>query len=304
MIGSTSESIVQTQSLSKRYGDLTALNECSLSVQRGEVFGLLGPNGAGKTTLLRLLMGFLRPSGGGATIDGLDCYHDRVAVHQLISYLPGEARLFRTMRGKDVLSFFAQVRTDGNLDRAYGIADRLELDLSRWVGFMSTGMRQKLALSAVLAVDAPLLILDEPTANLDPNVRREVMQMVVEAQSAGKTVLFSSHVLSEVEDVCNRVGILRKGELAHIQSMDQLKRQHRITAITKAPLPEFPLELRDHLSVVKLDDHLIQIETPGELSELLHWLANARLEDVYVQPVGLRSIYDKYHRESAVVDES
>ena len=292
--------IVQTNSLCKRYGSLTALEDCSFTVTRGEVFGLLGPNGAGKTTLIRLLMGFLKPSDGSATIEDLDCYRDCVQVHQMVSYLPGDARLFRTMRGKDVLSFFAQVRSDSDIDRAKKIADRLELDLSRWVGFMSTGMRQKLALSVVLAVDAPLLILDEPTANLDPNVRGEIMTMVAEAKAAGKTVLFSSHVLSEVEDVCDRVGVLRGGRLAHIQSMDHLKRQHRITALTKSELPAIPEELKNQISIMHLDDDRIQIETPGELSVILHWLASASLQDVYVQPVGLRSVYDQYHREPEI----
>ncbi len=292
--------------MTKRYGKLTALEDCTLAIQSGEVFGLLGPNGAGKTTLLRLLMGFLHPTRGRATIQDLDCYRQRVAVHRLVAYLPGEARLFRTMRGRDVLKFFAGIRDDTCLQAARQVAERLDLDLSRWVGFMSTGMRQKLALSAVMSVDSPLLILDEPTANLDPNVRAEVMNMVVEAQAAGRTVIFSSHVLSEVEDTCDRVGILRSGHLVHTQSMDCLKRQHRITARLNGTLPEIPAELQEQLSISQLDDERVRIETPGELSAILSWLASADLDDVYVQPVGLRSIYDRFHfdvepQEQAVV---
>ncbi len=297
------DALVETRSLTKRYGELTALDQCTLAIRPGEVFGLLGPNGAGKTTLLRLIMGFLQPSGGSATVGGLDCYRQRVAVHHLVAYLPGEARLFRTMRGGDVLKFFAGIRTDTNLAAARQVADRLELDLSRWVGFMSTGMRQKLALSAVMAVNSPLLILDEPTANLDPNVRAEVMTMVVEAQSAGRTVIFSSHVLSEVEDTCDRVGILRAGHLVHTQRMDTLKRQHRITARLKGRLPDVPASLEGHMSLTRLDEHTVRIETPGELSTILHWLANADLDDVYVQPVGLRSVYDRYHHDQLVAEQ-
>ncbi len=294
-------SLVETNSLTKRYTEVTALEDCTLSIDKGEVFGLLGPNGAGKTTLLRLLMGFLKPTSGTATIDGLNCYTQRVDAHRRVAYLPGDARLFRTMRGKDVLKFFSQIRVDTNLERARQVADRLELDLSRWVGFMSTGMRQKLALSVVLAVDAPLLILDEPTANLDPNVRGEIMHMVLEARDKGRTVVFSSHVLSEVEETCDRVGILRSGRLVHTQLMNQLNRQHRITAILKHNqlLPPVPPELQDHMSIVTLEEDHVQIETPGELSAILHWLANAPLEDVNIQPLGLRSIYDQYHSETA-----
>ncbi|MGI9515575.1 MAG: ABC transporter ATP-binding protein [Pirellulaceae bacterium] len=292
--------LVETNSLSKRYTEVTALDDCTLSIDKGEVFGLLGPNGAGKTTLLRLMMGFLRPTSGSATIDGLNCYTQRVQAHRRVAYLPGDARLFRTMRGKDVLQFFSQIRVDTNLERARKVAERLDLDLSRWVAFMSTGMRQKLALSVVLAVDAPLLILDEPTANLDPNVRGEIMNMVLEARDDGRTVIFSSHVLPEVEDTCDRVGILRDGKLVHTQLMNQLKRQHRITAFLKHNqlLPPVPPELQDHMSIVTLEEDRVQIETPGELSAILQWMANAPLEDVNIQPVGLRSVYDQYHSEN------
>ena len=212
----------------------------------------------------------------------------------------GDARLFRTMRGKDVLRFFAGIRADTDLTRALKIANRLELDLSRWVVFMSTGMRQKLALSVVLAVNAPLLILDEPTANLDPNVRGEIMEMVKEAQAAGRTVIFSSHVLPEVEDTCDRVGILREGKLVHTQLMKDLNMQHRVHAILREgehllPVPD---ELQGQMTVMDQGDNRVLIETPGELSTILHWLANSPLRDVYVQPVGLRSVYDQYHSDS------
>ncbi len=293
-------SFVETRALTKRYSQVTALQDCSLQIPQGEVFGLLGPNGAGKTTLLRLIMGFLTPTSGVAEIDGLDCYRQRVQAHRKVAYLPGDARLFRTMRGKDVLRFFAGVREDTDLKRAHDIADRLELDLSRWVVFMSTGMRQKLALAVVLAVDAPLLILDEPTANLDPNVRGEIMNMVLEARDAGRTVIFSSHVLPEVEDTCDRVGILRKGKLVHTQLMKDLKMQHRVRAILRQgeQLLPVPQELQNQISVIEQGDNRIQIETPGELSTILHWLANSPLQDVYVLPVGLRSVYDRYHRDT------
>lgn len=292
-------SFVKTESLTKRYGAMTALNQCSLSIAQGEVFGLLGPNGAGKTTLIRLIMGFLCPTEGHASIDGLDCYRERVAAHKKVAYLPGDARLFRTMRGKDVLRFFAGIRSDTNLQRALQIAQRLELDLTRWVVFMSTGMRQKLALSVVLAVESPLLILDEPTANLDPSVRGEIMEMVKEAKQAGRTVIFSSHVLPEVEDTCDRVGILRKGQLVHTQSLKDLKMQHRIYAVLQEgkSLPPVPDTLQDQLAVFEQGNQKVMIETPGELSTILQWLANSPLQDVHVQPVGLRSVYDRFHRE-------
>ena len=161
---------VETQSLTKRYGRFAALADCSLGVNSGEIFGLLGPNGAGKTTLLRLLMGYLRPTSGRATIDGLHCWRAAKRVHDRVSYLPGETRLFRNLRGREVLEFFAALRPNGTLARSLQLAERLRLELTRSVALMSTGMRQKLALSIALAAETPLVILDEPTSNLDPTV--------------------------------------------------------------------------------------------------------------------------------------
>jgi ABC-2 type transport system ATP-binding protein len=288
---------VVTRSLTKRYGSLAALAECDLAVAPGEVLGLLGPNGAGKTTLLRLLMGFLRPTAGEARIDGLDCYADSVRVHERVAYLPGESRLFRAMHGRAVLRFFSRIRRGADYDRSVALAGRLGLDLSRQVALMSTGMRQKLALAVVLAAATPLLILDEPTSNLDPTVRGEVAALVREARSAGRTVLFSSHVLSEVEQACDRVCILRAGRLVHTQVMSELRRQHRIRARLTGPLPPVPDSLRAELVVRTDRGGEVEILAPGELAPLLGWLAGLPLAEVRIEPVGLQAIYDRYHAD-------
>jgi len=287
--------LVETRALTKIYGPKTALDHCDLEIPHGEVLGLLGPNGAGKTTLLRLLMGYLRPSGGTARIDGLDCYRQSVKVHHRVAYLPGDARLFPQMRGREVLRFFCEVRRDADLSRALDFADRLELDISGPVASYSTGMRQKLALAAVLAAETPLLILDEPTANLDPTVRSDVVAIVREAQQAGRTVIFSSHVLDEVEDACSRVCILRKGKVVHTQIMSELRRQHRITAQLTAPLPPVPPRLAGEIQIYYDAADAVRIETPGELSPLLGWLATLPLAEVRIEPFRLRSIYDRFH---------
>ncbi len=285
--------LVQIRSLTKRYGDFLALDDCNLEIQTGQVFGLLGPNGAGKTTLLRILMGFLRPTSGSATIAGLDCDRQRVAVHQQVSYIPGEPRLFRTMRGKTVLRFFSEVRPDGNFERARRIARRLDLDLDRWVGFMSTGMRQKLALAACFSIHAPLLVMDEPTANLDPSVRGEVIQLVAEAKAAGRTVVFCSHVLSEIEEVCDDVAILRAGRFVHHQSIHDLNRQHRLHCDLEHALAELPRNLAG--VTFEQTGKSLTIETQGKLDELLPWLAKSGVRNVHVERVGLRAVYDRYH---------
>lgn len=287
--------IVATQSLTKIYGPLRALDDCTLTVGQGEVFGLLGPNGAGKTTLIRLLLGFLQPSEGSASIAGLDCRRQSVEVRKKVAYLPAEAALFPQMRGREVLRFFAEIR--GNtIDRSLQLAERLELDLARSVGFMSTGMKQKLALAATLGADVPLYILDEPTANLDPSVRSTVLALVAEARDRGATVMFSSHVLAEVEEVCQRVVILRSGRLVHTQVLSELRSQHRILAWLNGPLPALPRELIGEESRVVQEGDLATIDSPGDLAPLLGWLAKLPLRDIRIEPVGLRTIYDRYHR--------
>jgi ABC-2 type transport system ATP-binding protein len=291
--------IVETDKLTKRYREVTALDECTVGVEQGEVFGLLGPNGAGKTTLLRLLLGYIRPSEGVARIAGLDCHKQSKAVRRLTTYLPGDARLFRHMRGKEVLQFFAAMRPRGDLAYAMRLADRLELDLKRRVAFMSTGMRQKLALAATLACEAPLVILDEPTANLDPTVRGQVLQMVAEARQGGRTVIFSSHVLSEVEEVCDRVMILRRGKLVHVQVMAELRRRHRIHLQLREALPPPPEELREQMEIHQGADGKATIDTLSEISQLFGWLSELPLITANVEPIGLRAIYDRYHRGSS-----
>jgi ABC-2 type transport system ATP-binding protein len=189
------------------------------------------------------------------------------------------------------------VRPGGDLQRSLQLAERLELDLSRRVAFMSTGMRQKLALAATLAAETPLLILDEPTANLDPTIRGVVLELVAEAQQQGRTVVFSSHVLSEVEDVCDRVAFLRDGRLAHLQVMAELKRRHRIRAVLDGPLHAPAGSLAEDLLIRQDETNHVTIETPGELAPLLSWLATLPLEKMVVEPVGLRSLYDRIHDE-------
>jgi ABC-2 type transport system ATP-binding protein len=291
--------IVETSSLTKTYRQVTALADCSLAVARGEVLGLLGPNGAGKTTLLRLLLGYLRPTSGAARVMGLDCYRQSLAVRRQVAYLPAEAAIFPHMRTREALRFFADIRPGGSYERSLAVAERLELDLTRKVSFMSTGMKQKLALAATMASDTPLLILDEPTANLDPTVRSTVLALVAEAKASRRTVLFSSHVLSEVEEVCDRVVILRAGRVVHEQPMSELRQQHRIIATIEGNAPAIPESLADQLVLTSYRGKESVFESPGDLAPILKWLATLPLSDIRIEPLGLRSTYDRFHAEAA-----
>ncbi len=288
--------IVRTSALTKRYGSFVALDACSLTVNEGDVFGLLGPNGAGKTTLVRTLLGYLHATSGSATVAGYDCRSQSLDVRARTTYLPGEARLFRRMNGHAVLDFFARLRRECHRDVATQIAGRLDLDCSRQVARMSTGMRQKLALAVTLATDVPLVILDEPTANLDPTARSTVLDLVREAKQAGKTIMFSSHVLSEVEAICDHVAILRAGRVVHEQSIDDLRRGHRIHARLTRAFPGVPEAFAGHLSAASTSDGAVVMETDEPLAPLLGWLATLPLDEVRVEPVGLQAVYDRFHR--------
>ncbi|HEX5270827.1 MAG TPA: ATP-binding cassette domain-containing protein, partial [Gemmataceae bacterium] len=197
--------LLQTERLTKRYGDFLALDDLNLSVARGEVVGLLGPNGSGKTTALRLVLGFLRPTAGRALLAGHDCWADSVNARRHVAYLPGELRLYENMTGRQLVRFLGELRGGASRADADALAARLEIDLDRPIAHLSSGMKRKVALLQVLLPHAPLLILDEPTNALDPTMRDELLAQLRQARDAGQAVLFSSHVLSEVEQVCDRV---------------------------------------------------------------------------------------------------
>jgi ABC-2 type transport system ATP-binding protein len=286
---------ITTNGLTKRYGDFDALRDCSLTIPQGEVFGLLGPNGAGKTTLVRLLLGFIRPTRGTARIGDLNIVKETVAVRRQVAYLPGDARLPRHMKARELLDFFAGMQPYGDVERSLEVARRLDLDLRRRVAFMSTGMRQKLALAVVLGPRTPVLILDEPTANLDPTVRSEVLRMVAEARRGGRTVVFSSHVLSEIEDVCDSAAFLRRGSLVRSQRLSELRDRHLIRGSCELPLapPEFA-----HSEVIahQREQDRFLLDVSGQLTPVLQWLLEHPVRDLRIEPVRLKTVYDSVHR--------
>ena len=290
--------MIHVDQLTKNYRDVSALRQCCLNIQAGEVFGLLGPNGSGKTTLIRILMGMVRPTSGAAQFHEWDCWKESLQVRRRTSYLPGDARLFSWSRGRDVLKLMSMAREDGRdggagfFQRAIGVAERLELDLRRRVAMMSTGMRQKLAIAVAFAPESPLLILDEPTANLDPTVRMEVLRMVQEAKARGQTVLFSSHVLSETEEVCDRVLLLRFGEQVHLQDMSRWKQGHRIWLQPAGGAPQAALG-QGLLANAVVEGDWIRVDV-ADLSKAMHELAAINPQAVRIEPLGLRTIYEEH----------
>ena len=285
--------LLRTEHLTKNYGRHRALDNLTISVAPGEVFGLLGPNGSGKSTALRLLLGFLQPTSGHASIAGHDCWTDGVQARKHIAYLPGELRLYENMTGRQLVLFLGHLRGVHNDAELATLAKRFDIDLDRPLSEMSSGMKRKVALLDVLLPHAPLLILDEPTNTLDPTMRDELLEQLRGAREHGQAVLFSSHVLAEVERVCDRVGILQRGRLVHLQSMSELGSARLIRARFIGPAqapPELPgLQLRDQR------DGELTLEYAGPLPPLLEWLARCRLSDMRMEPLGLAGIYRRYH---------
>jgi beta-exotoxin I transport system ATP-binding protein len=290
--------LLRTERLTKDYGRFRALDDLNLEVGPGEVFGLLGPNGSGKSTALRLLLGFLRPTAGRATIAGHDCWRDGVAARRHVAYLPGELRLYENMTGRQLVQFLARLRgqsVNGDLE---ALARRFDIDLGRPIAALSSGMKRKVALLQVLHARAPLVIMDEPTNTLDPNMRDELLQQVREAREQGQAVLFSSHVLSEVEQVCDRVAILRAGRLVHLQHMADLQEGRLIRARLDGPW-NGDGRLPDGLSVRKREKDRLTLEYRGPLPPLLEWLARQPLADLRLEPLGLTSVYHRFHGADA-----
>ena len=285
--------IVSVDNLTKRYGDFWALNGCTLKVPAGSVFGLLGPNGAGKTTLIRSLLGYIKPTSGSAKVDGFDCLTESLKVRERTSYLPAETKLFRTMRGIDCIEFFAKIHPRGDFTRAKKIAERLQLDWSRRVAFMSTGMRQKLAISCVMSCSTSVIILDEPTANLDPNVRAEILLLVREAQASGATIVFCSHVLSEIEEICDQAAILKQGRAVETIDIRSMKAVHRIRGLCDRTEQEWRVNapIRNFVQ----NENKVEFELEGDFSQHIALLSQAGLRDMVVESVGLRTLYDRIH---------
>jgi beta-exotoxin I transport system ATP-binding protein len=291
-----SNQLLRTEHLTKDYGHFRALDDLHLTLRAGEVFGLLGPNGSGKTTALRLILAFLRPTAGHAWVAGHECWNDGVAARRHVAYLPGELRLYENLTGRQLVQFLTRLRGRPARGDLADLARRFDIDLDRPLAALSSGMKRKVALLQVLVAEAELVIMDEPTNALDPTMRDELLEQVRRARDRGQAVLFSSHVLGEVEQVCDRVAILRKGKLVHLQELAALHEgrivharfRDRTLGLNELP-PLEGLAVRE-----KRSDGLV-LESTGALPPLLQWLASLPLSELRVEPLGLRGIYQRYH---------
>jgi len=265
---------IRTEGLSKRYADTVALDQLDLTVRRGEVYGYLGPNGAGKTTTIRLLLGLHRPSAGRSELFGLDAWRDPVAAHRHVAYVAGEPFLWPALTSAETFEFLARLR--GGTDVAYrdALVERFQLDTRKKIRALSKGNRQKVQLIAALATRAELLLLDEPTAGLDPLMEVAFRDCIEEARGRGQTVFLSSHILSEVEALCDRVGILRRGRLVDqgtLQELRHLAAQTVDVAFT-GEVPQLPA--LPGVSVESVGPGALRFEVSGGIGPLIAALAD------------------------------
>ncbi len=295
----TSGPALRTDGLTKDFGSSRGVFDLSLEVQPGEVFGYLGPNGSGKSTTIRAVMNLIRPTGGRAEVFGLDCQSQAVEVKRLVGYLPGELPEWGGLRGRDVVAYVSGLRGDVDPGSVRELADRLDLDLSRRYREYSSGNRRKLALVLAFMHRPPLLLLDEPTNGLDPLNQLEFFQMVSEVRDRGAAVFLSSHVLSEVERVCQRVGIIRGGRLVQVADLGSLHhlRYRRLEVDFAGEVPSAALRAAPGVEEVQIEDHHVSCRVHGDFGPLLRALTDGNVIDLSSHEPSLEEIFLAYYRE-------
>ncbi len=284
---------IQTSSLTKRYGKQRGIDDLSIEVREGETFGFLGPNGAGKSTTINVLMGFRNPTSGSAKVLGHDVVSEREAIHREVGFVPGELALYENLTGGELLEYFGNLR--GGLDEKYAreLAERFSCELDRPIGTLSKGNKQKVGLLQALVHRPKLLILDEPTSGLDPLNQREFYSVIKEAKKTGTTVFLSSHVMSEVEHVCDRVAIIRNGKLVSVEKLaklhEQALRHVEIEFVKKAPAGIF--KTIDSVTDVKRDGHHLHCNVRGSMDQVIKELAGYEVKNIISEHASLEELF-------------
>jgi beta-exotoxin I transport system ATP-binding protein len=290
---------IELHDLTKDYGGVRALDAVSLSVEPGEIIGFLGPNGAGKTTAIRILFDLIRPTSGSAQVMGIDCQAESLAARAHMGYLPGEMHLYEGLTGHQTIDYFATLR-QRHPDAAFvdSLLTRLEFDPSRRIGAYSKGNRQKLGLILATMHRPDILVLDEPTSGLDPLVQDEVARLLFEFAAEGRTVFFSSHVMSEVERMCHRAAFLRQGRLIAVENVAAIKGRslHIIEVTFTAPVPEDAFRLPGTREIGR-DGNTLHIEVQDGLDAVLKAIARYEVIDLRTEQPSLDQVFRAYYHQ-------
>ena len=296
---SDKQAVIETHDLTKYYGAIRGLERLDLEVRRGEVFGFLGPNGAGKTTTIRLLLDFIRPTGGTASVLGLDPRRHSREVRRRVDYLPGDMILYDRMTGSQLLSYLANLR--GGVDWKFvgELVERLQCNLSQPVRSLSRGNRQKVGLVQAFMKRPELIIMDEPTSGLDPLIQQEFYSMVEEVKADGRTVFMSSHNMPEVERVCDRVGIIRQGELITVEAVHALKERalHQLEFHFATQVPEEAFNNLSGVRDVAVEDNVLRCTVMGKPDALIKAVARFEVLKLVSHEPNLEDIFLSYYSE-------
>lgn len=289
---------IEAQGLTKYYGKSRGIEDLDLVVNEGEIFGFLGPNGAGKTTTIRTLLGLIFPTGGKASVFGLDVVNDSVAIRARTGYIPGDTNFYPKMTGAQILKYFAAFRPDRPPVLRDDLVRRFDLDLSKRCKDYSRGNRQKLSIILAVSHDPDLLVLDEPTLGLDPIMQKEFYALLQEFKERGKTVLLSSHILSDVDKTCERVGIIKAGRLAAVEEVSELesKKVHHISAVFSDAFDPKEFDLPG-VSVVRRDARSVELKAKGEIDPVIKALAAHHLVDLDFEHATLEEVFLEFYGE-------
>jgi ABC-2 type transport system ATP-binding protein len=290
--------VIHLDNLTKNFGSEIAVDKLNLEVQEGEVFGFLGPNGAGKTTTIRMMLGQLSPHDGTVTIMGHDAWRDRAKVHQSIGYLSGDMALDMELTGKQYLHFLARLRGGVNSHRIHDLAQKLDCDLSLKIRKLSRGNRQKVALISALMHDPELLILDEPTSGFDPLIQAEFNKIILDYKKRGKTVFISSHILSEIQHLCDSVAFIREGKLVTVGKMQALTEStlKRVRVIFASEQDVSHIRAVRGVHQVTSDGRHAVFAFSGHMQDLLVKLADLAVVDLAIQDADLEELFMRYYK--------
>jgi len=295
----TQAPVIEITQLRKTYGSIQAVKGISMSVEQGEIFGFLGPNGAGKTTTIRCMLDVIRPTAGSIRVLGLDAQHDTMALHQCIGYLPGDVRLPGDMTGRQVINYFSRLQGREPVLLAK-LVQRFDVELKRPLRSYSKGMRQKIGVVLAFMCDPNVLILDEPTSGLDPLLQRTFNEFLLEEQARGKTIFMSSHIMSDVEKVCQRVAVIRQGELVTVEKVETLRQKagQRITVefgdqVTAEDLARIP-----GVSNIGTTNGAYHFNIGGSMDLLIKALSQHEVIRLQAEEAPLEEVFLKFYEES------
>jgi len=287
---------VEIKNLVKYYGNFLALDDLSMEIEKGEVLGFLGPNGAGKTTTIRVLLGLLRKNSGMVKIFGMDAWKDSVEIHKRLAYVPGDVHLWPNLTGGEVIDFFSSLRGGYDPQRQKKYIQLFDLDPTKKCNTYSKGNKQKVGLISAFASDVDLLILDEPTSGLDPLMMNVFQECVAEMKSQGKTVLMSSHIMADVEKLCDRVSIIRKGKIVETGSLDELRHLSRTTIKVKTSIRPEGIEAHENIHdfAVLGEEMIFQVDT-DKIDEILKYLTKYNVLSLISSPPALEELFLRHY---------